>query len=291
METLSPYEILQVDEDADYYEVKHRYHFLAKMLHPDKKNIKSGNTYIDSLTVEERSEILQQVREAYRTIRKIMKREEVSLEMEYDPNDLTVPLNHNLKNGFSSSALNARFDEISSKLREHDPYDQGYAEFNRKNGELRADTIPVMSQEEKRNYLKKKKSQENNRKKDLVVYKDPFFSGVYEMGLDKIQDFSCEYFSAGKKSKTVASDLMAAHENGPLVESISPEHFEGKIRPEKLKKKLKKAARDRKKHDENIIYETREERNAKLREANREYEKRRKTQMRRDADKRRALLL
>ncbi len=218
----NPYQIMGVNEKDSIEQIDKVYTNFMMILHPDRENTQAAKAL--NMSRAEKMQFMQLIREAYKTIIDLKKKQTSypDYEVEYNTEDVRINMNQMQinkvdPNNFNSNNFNKAFQnslERDSKSGMVDPYRNGYNQFDsgKDYNDINKVSMPTRGEitVEKPKELKRPDMKDNR----LVEYVPQFISlnnsgiNYEELGLSNISDFSV---STAGKGKLAGTDLMSVY--------------------------------------------------------------------------------
>lgn len=177
---LSDYDILGVNPKATFRQVKHAYHNLARLYHPDSAGISK------KINKKEREYAIKKINRSYENIKRKLNVVEVDLPQEdkkYEPLNIdfeNLKLNENENENEKMKKFHKKFEEYHRKITIDDPFSIYYKE----------------PEESKKTKTSTQIIESTNIKKQKISNKTKHIDdNVYEFGMNYIHDHSSNDYS------------------------------------------------------------------------------------------------
>lgn len=153
MDNLNDYDILGVDKNSTFYEIKNMYHLLSKYYHPDSTCKILG---ISNLTKIEKEIAFNRINHAYSNLKEKLKvieidmpREKINYETDYE---IPIIKKCNELDNIDFKNFNEKFNEIFEKVQKEElsdePYSIYYKEPNKENRNMSNSLIAIREYEQ-----------------------------------------------------------------------------------------------------------------------------------------------
>ena len=242
---LSDYDILGVNPKATFRQVKHAYHDLARLYHPDSAGISK------KINKKEREYAIKKINRAYENIKKKLNVVEVDLPQEdkkYEPLNIDfaeLKINENSNNSKFIKQFNKKFEEIHKKLTINDPYSIYYKEPE-ESKKTKHSTKIIETFDIKKQKLNKNSKNSNDNEYEFGINFINDHSGNNYSDIRNLQNEINENKSGYKseyKNENISSlyEKMIEERNKNIVLSISESEFIKK--QDELKKEIENSKR------------------------------------------------
>ena len=242
---LTDYDILGVNPKATFRQVKHAYHDLARLYHPDSAGISK------KINKKEREYAIKKINRAYENIKRKLNVVEVDLPQEdkkYEPLNIdfeNLKLNENENENEKMKKFHKKFEEYHRKITRDDPFSIYYKEPE-ESKKTKHSTKIIETFDTKKQKLNKKSKNSNDNEYEFGINFVNDHSGNNYLDIrnlhNEINENENEYEYKSKYENdniSILYEKMIEERNKEIVLSISESEFIKK--QDELKKEIEKS--------------------------------------------------